>query len=131
MNKALKASVPRDLSDYDIESPAAVRKSFGQRAKTYRNSGTVVRVIGPRTHGHPDVRKIRGRSAREVGDGTEVSRKLHRVEKRGGWPIPARPFIGPAADQAMPRALAVFSRELPGRIEKEAQKQAAKARARR
>lgn len=141
VKKGLKAAVPRDLTDYGIANASQVKKSFHIRSRTYgartfQNSANigrdswVINVIGPRTTGFPDTGKIRRGSDETKGDGVEVSSKLHRVEKKGGWSVPARPFIKPTGERLKPIALATVKRGLRAAIQKEAAKQMRRAIAR-
>ena len=71
-----------------------LRKSLGRKIKTYRSTGTVVVMIGPRT-GFKRVVRVKGRRTFQRNDPTHYA---HLVE-RGTVHSRATPFLRPAFDQ--------------------------------
>ena len=90
LRKAVGEASKIVLRDAKSRVPVAtgqLRKSLGRRVKTYRGSGVVVVLVGPRTG-----------FKTQVGDKTvNPTQYAHLVEK-GTRAVQARPFLRPALD---------------------------------
>lgn len=125
---AARALVPKDTG--------MLRKSLGVRIQTYRGSGKVVAVIGPRT-GYTRTRSgtqqtALGRKIKETG--RNPSKYAHLVEYghalvRGGkvaGSVPAKPFLRPAFETNKGQLAETMSRLIAQEIEKIAKRMGGK-----
>lgn len=95
LTKEVKARVPVDTG--------LLRRSIGRKVKTYRQSGLVIGIVGPR--------------ANIVGDDGDKPSKYGSLVEFGTSTSPARPFLRPAFDAAKDRMLAAMRDVLREAIE--------------
>ena len=103
MLQAVKAAAPRETG--------LLKKSIGRKVKTYRNSGVVLVIIGPRS------------GFRTVIDDKPRNPLMyaHLVEF-GTSKAPAKPFMRPAFQAMKQTAQNIIRQKLAEEIEKEAKK---------
>ena len=106
--KAAKAKVPSESG--------TLKKSLGKKVKTYKNTGTVAAIIGPRTD-------VEGEFNGEV---RKPKFYAHLVENghvdENGNHVPAQSFLRPAMDETQDQALDVMKDKLAAGVVKEAMK---------
>lgn len=109
-----------------VES-GALRKSLGRRVKTYRGSGVVAVIIGPRRGQKREVertpkgrlRVVPRKRATGAGGYRNPTRYAHLVE-RGSRRSKAEPFLAPAMSRCRSQAEATLRRLIIEGIEREA-----------
>ena len=93
-----------------------LRKSLGKKIRTYKQSGTVAAIIGPRTD-------VEGEYKGEI---RKPKFYAHLVEgghiDANGNHVPAQPFLRPAFDETQGQALEVIKEKLAEGVVKEAKK---------
>jgi HK97 gp10 family phage protein len=119
---ALRRNPPRN-----IEAKKLLRKALGRKAKTFRNSGTTVVIIGPRTGRREQIGVRVKNMTHAKRDGTitqkgdpieEDPSKIAHLVERGGYRLAAEPFMRPAYDQNKSAAAATMETEILAGVEK-------------
>ena len=132
VNKAAKSNLPRrgwatttsKGRTFTYARTGALRRSIGVKMKTYRNSGAVVAIVGPRSK--PSFKAqipLRSRVA-------DPLRYAHLLE-RGTKFSKARPFLRPALDNNRVRIRQTLIAKMREGLRKEAERAARKAARRR
>lgn len=114
-------------------STGLLKKSLAVRVQTYRASGVVVGIVGPRT-GYQKTRqgkKITSFGKKMKAAGQNPSKYAHLIEFGHNLARPkgnligyvrARPFLRPAFDQNKSSVIALMEQRITEEIEKEAKK---------
>ena len=124
-NAAVRAggsAIVREMRRRAPRDTGSLRKSLGQRVKTYRRDGTVVSIVGARSRSYETDKGRRnpafyahlvefGTAPHKLGGGTHPGAQAH-------------PFMRPAWDTASPEAKRAVIAKMQQVLEREAQKEA-------
>lgn len=111
IEKAVKV-VAKEAKRLAPEQTKLLKKSIGQRVKTYKHSGAIVGIIGPRTGFKKEV-IVDGKG--EVRNPTKYA---HLVEL-GTSKRAAQPFLRPALENKRSAALAILRSDIAKNIDKQ------------
>lgn len=119
------AAMIKEMRNRAPVETGSLKKSIGQRVKTYRRSKTVTSIIGARSKRYETTRGRRNPAY--YAHLIELGVSPHRLGKRGRHPgFRARPFMRPSWDAAAPRARAAVIDKMKQIFAKEAAAVAAK-----
>lgn len=108
--RAAKAKAP--------EESGTLKRSLGKKVRTYKQTGTVAAIIGPRT----DVEGEHNGQVRKPKFYAHLVEGGH-IDESGNH-VPAEPFLRPAFDETQGQALGVMQDKLAAGVVKEAKKAA-------
>jgi HK97 gp10 family phage protein len=106
--KAAKAKAPQESG--------TLKKSLGKKVRTYKQTGTVTAIVGPRTdvEGEHDGKVRKPKFYAHLVEGGHID--------ESGNHVPAKPFLRPAFDETQGQALGVMADKLAAGVVKEAKK---------
>lgn len=104
-----------------------LRKSITRRLKTYRGTGVVVAIVGPRRKFYTTDKYGRKVNPTNYAHLVEFGTAAHRVGNRSHAGSKAKPFMRPGWESSKQQAMSIMRRRMWIEIEKEGRRVAAKA----
>lgn len=121
--RAIRKNAPRKKDP----RTGQLRKSITRRLKTYKHSGAVIAIIGPRRKFITQDKYGRKVNPTKYAHLVEFGTAAHRVGNRMHPGAKPKPFMRPGWESSSATAMATMHRRLRIEIEKEGQRVAAKA----